>query len=299
MVLALLFVACDGGTDDTDNSPIDSAAAPAPTTQEVEDVFVQSTLDPVDFLWVLDPNWENGFVSLEDAKDAGYEALLLADTNWKMGFATADTNNPSQRGVIRGEHRTVFPDEDVWVLPPTEERTKVFDGIASVFTDRFDENEEFFRDDAHLHIMVLTNKRDDASAISLDAIEDLFDRQADYTQSIRVSALIGGSAGVQEYWREVTDRFGGTTFVTGSWEKGVQAVYQHGIGQQREFALQDVPISPPRELVTTYREQNTVHILGDTYEYDALQNSVIFTEQVPLVGTTIRVPYEVATGGTE
>ena len=127
MVLALALVACSGDSDETTMS---ADTGTPPTSAEVEDVFVQTLLSPVDVLWVFDTNWTDGYESIVATRqDTIYETLLLHDPEWQMGFMSANWELVTQRGVIRGVHNTVFPDPGTWELPPksTDSRRSGFD----------------------------------------------------------------------------------------------------------------------------------------------------------------------------
>ena len=295
MVLALLFVACNGDATD-DNGPTDtSTTGTEATTLEVEDVYVQQTIDPVDFLWVLDPTWRDGFDGLSAVRDRGYDMLRLAGADFRMGFTTADVQNPSTRGLIRGEHETIFPPNDTWFLPAGDEfRVKALDGILLVFDERFESNEDFFREDAHLHIMILTNTSD-RSDVSLDRFKRLINDPVEegVTLSVRVSAIVSGNEQIRADWEQLTDELGGITYHAGSWERGIEEMYLHGINQLREFPLTEFPLSAPREVIVTFRERNTVNVLNEDFEYIASRNRIRFIFEPPEVGSTIRIPYNV------
>ena len=291
MILALLLVACEGDEpagDTTDNTP--------DSVQTVEDVYLQDTVDPLDMLWLLDPGFPAGFEALEAVRDTGYETLLLADTNWKMAFTTTDVQNPSHRGLIRGEHQSVFPSNDIWLPPRGTGPNRPFDALLAMFGERFDDNEEFFREDSNVYIMIMTNTRDRSEASVEDVLDVLATQiQDELSLTIRVSAIVAGSEDVQAFWQRSTQELGGETYVVGSWERAIQETYLYGVGQQREFVLTQTPVAAPRDVTVTFRERTTPMVLDEDYEYLATRNVIRFRNEVPEVGATVRISYETDT----
>lgn len=296
IVLALGLAACTGTTTtDTDGTGDTATTITTPDSFVQEDVFTQTPIDPVDFIWIIDPTWDVGYDNLENVRQTGYETLLLADSDWKMGFTSADVQNPGNRGIIRGEHQTVFPEPGTWDRPRGKDLSRPRDAAVAMFDERGEMNENFFREGAHVHLMVLTNDRD-RSETSIEDFQSVLQEQIDdgLTESVRMSAIVRGSEDLVADWRRLTDEFGGTTFVTGSWERGITELYLHGVNRRREFPLSTTPLSPPRSVTVRYREQNTVYQIGQGVEFIATRNLIRFTEEPPEVGSTVRVSYVVS-----
>lgn len=294
IVLAFVLAACDGATTSTTDTTGDSGTEPTTTSAVQEDVFTQLPIDPVDMVWVLDPNWEVGYDNLQNVRQQGYETLLLADSDWKMGFTSSDVQNPANRGVIRGIHQTVFPDAGTWDRPRGDDISRPIDAIISMLDERGESNEAFYREGGHVHIMIMTDNRD-RSASTLEELQAEFARQIEdnLTLSFRVSAIVRGSEDLVADWRRITDALGGTTYVTGSWERGITDIYNHGVNRRREFPLTQDPTAAPRQVIVRFREQNQVFEIGQGVDYIATRNVVRFIEEPPEVGSTIRVSYPV------
>ena len=169
------------------------------------------------------------------------------------------------------------------------------DAIEAVFTEQIERNEEFFRPDSHLHIMILTNAAD-RSTIADERFRRVLDGAVDdeLALSVRVRAVVPNIGQLVPDWGVFTSAFDGTTYGMGSWDRGIRAVYQHGINQRREFPLTEFPAEAPREVIVTYRERNTVLELDEDYEYSSTLNAIRFPFFPPEPNSTIRVRYEPA-----
>ena len=300
IVVALGLAACTAGTTtDITMTDQDSGTVEPTTTADSfvhEDVYTQIPIDPVDFIWLIDPTWDTGFDNLQNVRETGYETLLLADSDWKMGFTSTDVQNPANRGIIRGIHQTVFPPEGTWQRPRGKDIARPRDAVIAMLEEREETNENFFREGAHLHLMVVTNQRDRSDTTVEEFRGALDERIKDgLTESVRMSAIVRGSEQLVADWRRLTDEFGGTTFVAGSWERGINEIYLHGVNRRREFALTMEPLSAPRSVTVRVREQNTTLEFGQgEVEYIGSRNVIRFLLEPPEVGATIRVRYPVA-----
>lgn len=296
MLLALVLVACTDPTPSETGDTADSGTTPPTTSNSFvqSDVFTQAPLDPIDFVWMLDANWPDGYDQLQNVRRTGYETLLLADSDWKMGFTATEAKNPSTRGIIRGIHQSVFPDPGTWTPPSGDDVSKPVDALIAMLDERADTNEEFYRE-GHLHVMIMTDSRDRSDSSLQDlrrAIEEHVDDQL--TQSVRISAIVRGSQELVNTWRDFTDDFGGLTYVAGSWERGITDLYNHGVNRRREFTLTETPLRAPSTVIVRHRDHNTLYTVGKDIDYIATRNVIRFLEDPPEMGATVRVEYPVS-----
>lgn len=290
MVLALALAACTNNNDST---------VPTADTSEdlsVEDVFVQTLVDPIDILWVLDPTWPDGINALTDALEIGYTTLLLSDPAWRIGVMSSDAGTQQNRGAIRGVHETWPAQPDAYNVSGGGP-SKVRLGIKTAFDDRWARNQEFLRPEGDLYVIVATNKPDQTTDNDLTNEAFLtWLRDLEHTQSVRIGAITVSAPNVYDHWEALANETGGAVFDVGSFDRGVETLILDAIGQKREFVLTQVPAAPPEEVTVVYRERPTIYTLNEGFEYIASTNSIRFLGEVPRVEAQIRIAYERSPG---
>ncbi|HHO49516.1 MAG TPA: hypothetical protein ENK18_01285 [Deltaproteobacteria bacterium] len=287
MVLALALAACTH-EDDNPTSPTGDTGEDL----RVEDVFVQTILDPVDILWVLDPTWPDGTDALKEAMEVGYTTLLMADPSWRIGVMSSDAGTQQNRGLIRGVHET-WPAQpgayDVLGSGPSKVRL----GIKTAFDDRWSRNQDFLRPEADLYIIVATNKPDQTTDNDLTNDDFLaWLRDLEHTQSTRISAITISAPNVYNHWADLAAETGGVVFSVGSFQRGIETLFLDAIGQKKEFVLSEIPAERPEEVTVVYREHPTLYTIDDDFEYIASTNSIRFLGEAPRVDAQIRIAYE-------
>ena len=288
MILALALFSCNG-----DDEPGTTPTADTGTVDlSVEDVFIQTLYDPIDILYVLDPTWQEGLTNTLDALEKGYEALLLADPDWRIGVLSSDTSANQYRGIIKGIHETWPPQEDAFLVAGPGP-SNVREAIYTAFDERYERNAKFLREDGDLYIIVVTNKPDQTPA-NIISQDDFIDWLAalEHTRTVRIGALTISSPNVVNFWEDLSEQTGGTTFDVGSFRRAVETLTLDAIGQTSVFQLSAIPAEPPQEVTVVYREHPEVYAIDEGFEYIAATNTIEFIDVLPQPGAQIRVSYE-------
>jgi hypothetical protein len=285
--LSVSLVACNGDDDTTPTTPTDDTGA-----ELTHDVIVQELVSPIDILWVVDPGWNEGMDGLEEALESGYETLLLADPSWRFGALDATVDPASnQFGVITSKFETWPPPANAFNFGTADGPPHVRDVIYAALELRREQqaNAEFIRSDAHLYVLVYTNKEDqseDEAVKSRAAWRDWF---AGYqpSDSARLGGVVDGD--VTNYWREqiVGDA---TIFTAGSLRSGVPTQLREAMGQKTEFVLSQVPTAPLTKVSVVYREREEI-FEEPAFTFSNSRNSVTFTEYVPPPDSEVHVIY--------
>lgn len=263
---------------------------------QVTDEIPQTLTTPVDILVVLDGSWDGLFNGLElndnAALDNGFQALLLADPNWRIGILDSTTSGQAF-GIIRLKFETFPYPSAAFRAPnpsgPPESRQAVYTALQ--LRGELAANADFIRPDAHLYVMVLTDNEDasddDADAVTRPAFKSWFD---DFTPSKSKRLGVYTTAAHADYWKERT-LGGGTVFSGTSWLKGMETMFLDAIGQKKEFPLKYTPREVPETVQVLYRDHTTDYVIDDDYTYDAETNAITFLTEVPPVKSSVLITY--------
>lgn len=295
VALALALVAC-GNDDDTATDTDTDTQEPVDTDSPlVEDVFPQDLITPVDILWLVDPGWEEGMANLEEAIDEGYETLLLADPDWRFGLldATIDPQT-SQFGLIGSKYETWPPPSSAFDFGAPDGPPRVRDTLYAALELRRDheQNVEFLRSDAHLYVLVYTDREDASADAELTRPEwRTWFEALQPSDSKRLGALVHDD--VRGYWDNqlVGDATVYTANKPGDFRKGVPAMLREAMGQRTEFTLTHLPTAPIAEVKVVYREHQQIFEEGE-YSFSTSTNAIVFEDFVPPVGSEVHVSYE-------
>jgi hypothetical protein len=291
--LALAALAACTSSDDDDG--------PADTDTDlpwIEDSIAQTTLERVDIVWLVDPEWDEGIEALEDVAIYGTEVLLLADTNWQQGTinvtggaASADWGKFHSRWSAYPGPNNAF-DVAKPNQPMTDPRHRDALFTALELKSSAPANEDFLRSDAHLYVIVLGD-RIDLSAEKPISYEGFLTWIAGIrSESKRLGAIVGIDP-VLEYFTTLSNDMGGGGYLVqvGSFTQAVQNQMRTAIQQRSAFPLSEIPNEPPRTVTVDVRGEETEYELDIDYLYDANTNAITFHEYVPPPGSHVLVRY--------
>lgn len=292
MRLALFLPLTVLGACSGNDVPDDTGDPPAPAGPvEYTDVFAQELITPVDILWVIDGGWVSGIQALDDdLLDDTFETLLLADPSWKMGVLDSAARGPAF-GTLLGSFETWPPPPFIFDLDQPDDSSRPRDAIYNALDLRLEatQNKDFIRSNAHLYIMVYTDRADASDEIEEDEFQQwLTDFQPSDSKRMSVITV----ADQQDYWADQAQ--GGIVYDVGSFEKAINTVYRDAIGQRTTFTLSYAPIEPPVLASIVFREHATEYLLDIDYEYDPTAHTISFLKAVPPPDSEVHVTYETA-----
>lgn len=283
---------------------------------ELEETFLQAPQSKVDILWVVDDtsSMADEHAALESAFAVFASTLSGLELSWQMGVITTDISG-GDAGVLRG---------DPWILTPTlADLEAELQEAAAVGTDgsspeaglgaaflalseplRSGDNRAFRRDDASLHVVIVSDTDDDSADVLGDepaaAFATFLAEEAERSgQPAMLSAMVGdapdgctwdgGSAEAGARYLEVAAATGGAQASICSPDLSAVAANLGDLSAvwPDTFALQAVP-DPDSVRVWVDDER-----LSDGFAVVTDPSQIVF-DAPPAAGVEIRVRYEVA-----
>jgi hypothetical protein len=180
---------------------------PARPQVEVTETFAQAPLPRVDVLWVIDdtPSMAGARAALQLGLVGFLDALDAADLAWQVGVTTTDLHRELP-GMLVGDHWILTPGMDgaeaaliaTLSLPTGQEPTGGLGAAALAIGPELaaGANRGFRRDDAALHVIVVSDSDDQSEAVLGDdpvgAYRERMSDEADRTgRSALLSAIVG------------------------------------------------------------------------------------------------------------
>lgn len=277
----------------------------------VEESFAQAPLPAVDVLWVIDNSCSMAEeqTALATAFDSFIQALVDYDLAWQAGVIASDTSDV-QAGVLRGNPWIVHPDlsdptsafgeaADVGTSPTVIEAGLDAAWLALNPPLSDSENIGFRRQDAALHVVIVSDGEDQSGAIlgqdPVGAFAQYLADEAERTgRSAVLSAIIGlppdgcDTAIPSERYAEVANLTGGVTGSICDADLGpvIAAIGEAGVDWPSSFALQASPATGSEAVwIDDERQPDT------SYTLQAEPPALVFAAPPP-PGSTIRIRYE-------
>ena len=222
----LLVGACiEYGHDGLDRLPDSVSNPPSPPALLVVDEFVQVTTPMVDILWVID---NSGSMAEEQADlTANFpvfmEFFLGSGLDYHIGVVSTDLENNTNGS----KGKLVEISGVKWIEPDTSSPIEMFTSMATLGTrgsssergmgatylaletNRDTFNADFYRDEAALHTIVISDEPDSTppALITEDEFVNWYDGLKDTTDQRSFSSIIDPSVGVR--YRNLTAGIGG------------------------------------------------------------------------------------------
>ncbi len=285
-----------------------------------EDRITQLPVPSVDVLWVIDNS-----CSMEEEQSAlrsnfGSFMQYFTDSgmDYHVGVVSTDMDNRSERGrLIRdGTSGDRFIDttyDSATAIGSFRTRASLgTDGssdergkdaaFAALVTERDVSNVGFYRDDAALSIIVISDEPD-YSRVEVDEFTNWMRTLKLDANLVSFSSIVGpvpggcstAEAGVG--YVEVTRAVGGIEWpvCTSDWSGLLTELGLQAAGLKREFFLSLVPVESTLAVSVLPRGGGTPQLfeLGGDFTYDRARNSITFLDYVPEPLAEVRVTYEV------
>ena len=325
LLLALLVaVGCTVETGITDGSPVTGEANPPelePPTRT--DRIVQVTTPEVDVLFVIDNScsMEEEQVALTNNFDAFIGYFVGSGLDWHVGVVSTDMDDQSAQGKLRQAGGFRFLDESA--PQPVDMFTQMAHmGTSGAWTERGRDatfaaleslkdsyNQGFYRDEASLSVVVISDEDDYSTNISLQEFISWLVNLKDDAELVKFSSIVNlhdpPCPPISSYPPEVGEEYLAATAAVGgitwsicdpNWDTVLGELGMQAAGMTRVFALSQRPAEPEELDVwavepagsggsTYYFEQDR------DYVYDSIANAIEFESYTPSPWTEVHVRY--------
>lgn len=292
------------------NASLDWADPPNPPDLELPvtvDRVVQTPVPAVDVLWVIDDSCSMSEEQNALASNFNYfiNYFLGSGLDYHVGVLTTGWDDPSARGKLQ------LADDRRWIDETTRRPVEDFREMAILGTDGpADEkgraqvygaiellsgdgqpNEGFYREDAALAIIVISDENDASGSRPVargEFVDWLVDLKAD-PGMVTFSSIVGPNGGCETAsegtdYLEVTRAVGGIEWpiCDSNWSTVLEELGIQAAGLQREFYLSEVPVEDSIEVWVNLSESESESFdVGTDYEYSRARNSIRFHSYVP------------------
>jgi hypothetical protein len=295
------------------------------------DRIVQTTVASVDVLWIIDTSCS---MSQEQALLAsnfeGFMTYFLdSGLDYHIGVVSTNMDDFNMSGKLQaggsaGEH--------LFIDPTTPDPVDVFQDMALMGTDshyyekgrdaafsalelrRDTDNAGFYRDDANLAAIIISDENDYSSTITLNEFITWLEGVKPSTDYLTFSSIVGDELGPSSYdtcdtaIEQGTDYLAVTRAVGGIewsicdeyWDQALEQLGMQAAGLRREFFLSRVPVVSTIRLWVELDDQLVAEFELETdFTYNRSRNSVRLNEFIPEPLSEVFIEYEVLAGYQE
>ena len=287
------------------------------------DSITQVTVPAVDVLFVIDNS-----CSMEEEQRALRQSFpqfmtyfLGSGLDYHVGVVSTDMDRSNQdAGVLIGDSSggtayidPSYSEEDavdsfsdrasLGTLGSGTEKGKDA-AWAALVTNVDAENAGFYRDEADLSVIVISDERDQSTDVSVNEFTNwMMGLKPD--GSVYFSSIVGpspngctsgnGSAEAGVGYIEVTDRVGGIewSICESDWSDLLTELGLLAAGLKHEFFLSLVPVESTIEVSVTTQEGEDVAFTNADWTYSGVRNSITFTSYLPDPLSVVNISYEV------
>jgi len=282
-----------------------------------EDRIVQVTTPMVDVLWTIDNS-----CSMADEQSALTQNFLTfmnfflgSGLDYHVGVISTDDDDAAHQGRLQEVALAR------WIDDETQDPISVFAGMASLGTSGHSDesgrattyraielkkdtyNDGFIREEAGLHIIVISDEQDSSSndPISKGEFISYLNTLKPTEEMVTFSSIVqppncgfcgGGSAGT--HYIDVTNSVGGILWDINEpdWSTVLEQLGVQAAGLKREFFLSELPVI---DTIEVWIEENGAvfqFLEGDDWTYNVNRNSVVFNEYIPDPLSEIYITYD-------
>ncbi|NCG21698.1 MAG: hypothetical protein GWP91_22000 [Rhodobacterales bacterium] len=307
---------CTSENDLLDSRPLNGVpnARPVPVTAQ-EDKLVQVQVPEVDILWIID---NSGSMANEQAAlslnfPIFMDFFLGSGLDYHIGSVSTDMNKASESGKLQSSGPYRFIDE------ATPNPEVVFQGMAVLGTGGSSNeqgrdaaysaiainpgnyNDGFYREDASLHMVAISDEEDHSNAIPLGEFINWLDTLKWSEDMVTFSSIVSprpvcaGAAEPGDNYNAITQAIGGITAPICDEDGWGDVLEQLGIqasGLKREYFLSDLPV--PGTIEVEVIEAGVIYTFEEEVDwiYNDIRNSIVFIEFVPTALSEVYVTYD-------
>ncbi len=281
-----------------------------------QDRIVQVTIPQVDVLFVVDNSCS--MEEEQEALGANFDAFLDffvgSGLDYHVGVVSTDMYDPLHAGALREVDSYRWLQEGVanpqglldQMVNMGTEGHWVEKGRAAAYTAvellKESTNEGFIREEAGLHITVVSDEDDesDGSPISRQEFIDYMLGARDNRQLVSFNSIVGPATGCETAlepgsdYLSITQGVGGVdwSICTPAWDGVLELLGFRAAGLQQEFFLSQLPVEATIAVQVESEGAVTVFERGTEFVYDAPRNSITFVDYLPKELDVITVDYK-------
>ena len=314
------------------------------------DSIVQVTKPKVDVLWVIDDSCSMAEeqIKLQENFDAFIGFFLNSGLDWHIGVISTDTEDPTKSGKLqRGGGRryidpqTAFPEQiftEMSTLGTTGTATErgllaSYRALGNNTQDIQRANEGFYRDDAALHVIVISDENDQSAPLvnRNEYITFLQNLKDDRDTPVTFNSIVGPrpagcnntdtNASPGTTYISVTEQVGGIfrSICEEEWEPVLEELGLQAAGLRREYFLTELPVLDTLDVWVVDGGQSRDGVLESEvpqdltaqqycaqnpdlqrtacfpYYYDPARNSIVLTDYVPRPSAVVNIQYSLLT----
>jgi len=280
------------------------------------DRIVQVTIPKVDVLFVVDNScsMEEEQEALGANFDAFLDYFLGSGLDYHVGVVSTDMNDPLHSGALRNVNGFR------WIEEGTSDPELVFDamvtmgveghwqekGRAAAYTAiellRDTDNQGFIRDDAGMHVTVVSDEDDesDGSPISRQEYIDWMLNARDNRQLVSFNAVVGPATGCKTAlepgsdYLSISQAVGGVqwSICSDDWSRVLELLGFRAAGLQQEFYLSQLPVEDTISVSVEAGGVVRQFTPQTEFTYDPARNSITFVDYLPQPLEEITIDYQ-------
>jgi hypothetical protein len=290
---------------------------PPETTAVVRtDHKLQQPVASADVLFVVDNSDSMAEEQSSLASNFGgfMDLFLAAELDYHLGVIATDMEDPDHSGLLINGPGGLWIDETFTrddAIDSFAERVQIGTGgsrlekgLEATYTAieglGDGDNAGFYRDDAFLAIVVVSDEDDYSTAISVTTFKTWLEGLKDDVEKVNFSAVVSLDSGCPTEpgldYIDVAEAFGGVTasICASDWDSVLADLGLAAAGLQREFFLAEVPVQETIEaVVRTDDGLESSFVVGEGLTYSASRNSVTFSDTVPPALSEVFITYTV------
>jgi hypothetical protein len=316
VVLALVGCTSEAGIRPDLPDPGRSVGAPLRDTRQVDQIR-QVSIPSVDILWMVDNScsMSNEQTDLTQNFPFFMDYFLGSGLDYHVGVTSSDTISSDYSG---SSGTLVTRDGFKYIDQDTPNPVALFVSMATLgITGRFPErglggtylaleverdraNSGFYRDEAALHTIIISDEPDYTEIITQPEYADWYDALKSDRDNRSFSAIITPGRG-QKYQDTVKD-VGGIEWSLDqqNWPAVLDLLGLQAAGLRREYYLSQLPVPGTIEVgvENAYGAQFSFDETTD-WTYDKTRNSIAFVEYIPEATSTVTIEYIVLSSQVE
>jgi len=292
-----------------------------------DDRIVQVTIPQADVLFVVDDSssMEDEQTQLAEAFPKFLEYFLGSGLDYHIGVVSTDV--PVDRGKLETGNGELF------ITDETQNPQDVFQAMAEMggWGDSYESgmttsylaleeqknyfNQGYYRDEASLHIIVMSDENTWDSHHGLITMEEYVnwilglkpsEDMVSFNSIVNQPGCCGNaqnplaeSAGTR--YLALTDEIGGIVWDVkdDNWDQVLEQLGMQAAGLSREFFLTELPVPDTIEVRVTEDGVEYQFVEGDDWNYSAERNSVTFVEYIPSPLSDVKISYKVLSAAGE
>lgn len=318
-----LLVGLSGCVEYVPRTTLPELGVPNPRDLEAThqtDTLVQAGVPMVDVLWVVD----NSCSMLEEQEGiaSNFPVFLQyfqeSALDWHIGVVSTDMGDPLHQGKLQShagfrwvDNTTPFPEDVLGGMARLGTsgtgRERGRDAVYYALEQhREGANAGFYRGDAGLHVVVISDEHDSSELTTEDEFLSWMDvlkwgdDQLTFSSIVSEDPLCEGAYSVGEEYLRYTDAIGGIfwSICDQDWGTVLRQLGLQAVETSHEYYLSELPVLGTITVTVSDGAASFVFVEDLDWTYNQVRNSITFVEFVPEDGMVVTIDYEVNTGVT-